>query len=80
LLVTIEENALTGGAGSAVSEYLHRLSHSAQVLNLGLPDRFQDHASHEEQLAEAGLDLTGILQSIARVTRKSALQVVKGSN
>jgi 1-deoxy-D-xylulose-5-phosphate synthase len=80
LLVTIEENALTGGAGSAVSEYLHRLSHSAQVLNLGLPDRFQDHASHKEQLAEAGLDLTGILQSIARVTRKSALQVVKGSN
>jgi 1-deoxy-D-xylulose-5-phosphate synthase len=80
LLVTIEENALAGGAGSAVNEYLHSLSHSTQVLNLGLPDRFQDHASHEEQLAEAGLDLAGILQSIAHVTGESALQVVKGSN
>jgi 1-deoxy-D-xylulose-5-phosphate synthase len=80
LLVTIEENALAGGAGSAVNEYLHHLPHSVQVLNLGLPDRFQDHASHEEQLAEAGLDLAGILQSITRVTRMGALQVVKGSN
>ncbi|MGD8908226.1 MAG: 1-deoxy-D-xylulose-5-phosphate synthase [Chromatiales bacterium] len=80
LLVTIEENALAGGAGSAVNEYLHRLSHTTQVLNLGIPDRFQDHASHEEQLAEAGLDLTGILQSIVRVTRENAFQVVKGSS
>jgi 1-deoxy-D-xylulose-5-phosphate synthase len=78
LLVTIEENALAGGGGSAVNEYLHHLSHSVQVLNLGLPDRFQDHASHEEQLAEAGLDLAGILQSIRRMTRQNALQVVKG--
>ncbi|MEJ2453826.1 MAG: 1-deoxy-D-xylulose-5-phosphate synthase [Candidatus Thiodiazotropha sp.] len=80
LLVTIEESALAGGAGSAVNEYLHQLSHPVQVLNLGLPDRFQDHASHEEQLTEAGLDLEGILKSIAHATRASALQVVKGSN
>jgi 1-deoxy-D-xylulose-5-phosphate synthase len=79
LLVTLEENTLTGGAGSAVNDYLRQLPHPIQVLNLGLPDRFQDHASHDEQLAEAGLDLPGILQSIARATRESALQVVKGS-
>ncbi|MEJ2465930.1 MAG: 1-deoxy-D-xylulose-5-phosphate synthase [Candidatus Thiodiazotropha sp.] len=79
LLVTIEENTLAGGAGSAVNEYLHHLSHPVQILNLGLPDRFQDHASHDQQLAEAGLDLPGILQSITQATRESALQVVKGS-
>jgi 1-deoxy-D-xylulose-5-phosphate synthase len=79
LLVTIEENALAGGAGSAVNDYLHHLSHPVQILNLGLPDRFQDHASHDQQLAEAGLDLPGILQSITQATRESALQVVKGS-
>ncbi len=79
LLVTIEENTLAGGAGSAVNEYLHHLSHTVQILNLGLPDRFQDHASHDQQLAEAGLDLPGILQSITQATRESALQVVKGS-
>ena len=80
LLETIEENALAGVAGSAVNEYLHQLSHSVQVLNLGLPDRFQHHASHEDQLAEAGLDPEGILQSITHATRASALQVVKGAN
>jgi 1-deoxy-D-xylulose-5-phosphate synthase len=79
LLVTIEENALAGGAGSAVNDYLHHLSHPVQILNLGLPDRFQDHASHDQQLAEAGLDLPGILQSITQATRESALQVIKGS-
>ncbi len=80
LLVTIEENAIAGGAGSAVSEYLHQHSLEVQVLNLGLPDRFQDHASHEEQLAEAGLDLTGMLQAISRYSQRGALQVVKGSS
>ena len=80
LLVTIEENALAGGAGSAVTEYLHQVSHEVQVLNLGLPDRFQDHASHQQQLAEAGLDLSGIVQAITRHRQRGALQVVKGSN
>ena len=76
LLVTIEENTLAGGAGSAVNEYLHQLSHDVPVLNLGLPDRFQDHASHEEQLAEAGLDLAGILNAISRYRQRGNLQVV----
>jgi 1-deoxy-D-xylulose-5-phosphate synthase len=80
LLVTLEENTLAGGAGSAVTEYLQQLSHEVQVLNLGLPDRFQDHASHEEQLAEAGLDRQGILQAISRHRQRGALQIVKGSS
>jgi 1-deoxy-D-xylulose-5-phosphate synthase len=80
LLVTLEENALAGGAGSAVTEYLQQLSHEVQVLNLGLPDSFQDHASHQQQLAEAGLDLPGILQAISHHGQRGALQVVKGSS
>jgi 1-deoxy-D-xylulose-5-phosphate synthase len=80
LLVTIEENVLAGGAGSAVNEFLSGLGHSVRILMLGLPDRFQDHASHEEQLTEAGLDLEGMLRSIKRATRENALQVVTGSS
>ncbi|MEJ2591333.1 MAG: 1-deoxy-D-xylulose-5-phosphate synthase, partial [Candidatus Thiodiazotropha sp.] len=80
LLVTIEENTVAGGAGSAVNECLAAAGHGVRVLNLGLPDRFQDHAGHEEQLQEAGLDLNGLLRSITRITRESALQVVKGSS
>ena len=80
LLVTVEENALAGGAGSAVCEYLQQLSHGVPVLNLGLPDRFQDHASHQQQLAEAGLDLDGMLQTISRHRQRGALQIVKQSS
>jgi 1-deoxy-D-xylulose-5-phosphate synthase len=76
LLVTIEENVVAGGAGSAVNEYLLREGHSVSVLNLGLPDDYQHHASQQEQLAEVGLDAEGILQSIHRATRAASLQIV----
>lgn len=64
LLVTMEDNAVAGGAGSAVNEFLaaHRLS--VPVINLGLPDRFLEHASREEVLADAGLDTSGIIEAI----------------
>ncbi|MCU7813421.1 MAG: 1-deoxy-D-xylulose-5-phosphate synthase, partial [Candidatus Thiodiazotropha sp. (ex Notomyrtea botanica)] len=80
LLVTIEENAVAGGAGSAVSEYLNTEGHGVRVLNLGLPDSYQHHASHDEQLSEAGLDLQGLIQSINRATREVALQLVDGAS
>ena len=80
LLVTIEENVVMGGAGSAVNEYLLREGHSVRVLNLGLPDDYQHHASQQEQLVEVGLDVEGILQSIHRATRAAALQVVEDAS
>ncbi len=58
-LVTIEENALAGGAGSAVNEVLARHERSA-VLNCGLPDRFIAHGSREDMLQEAGLTVAGV--------------------
>ncbi len=70
LLVTVEDNAIAGGAGSAVNECLARLNVQVPVLNLGLPDRFLDHGSREELLSEAGLDAAGILASVEAVVRK----------
>lgn len=55
LLVTLEENVVQGGAGSAVNEALHAAGIAANVLNLGLPDVFIEHATQAEQLEIAGL-------------------------
>jgi 1-deoxy-D-xylulose-5-phosphate synthase len=64
LLVTLEDNAIMGGAGSAVNEYLHEAGLAVEVLNLGLPDSYIDHAQREEQLAACGLDAHGIVEKI----------------
>jgi 1-deoxy-D-xylulose-5-phosphate synthase len=64
LLVTLEENVVQGGAGSAVNECLAGLDQPVRTLNLGLPDRFVDQASSQQQLAECGLDSSGIVRSI----------------
>jgi 1-deoxy-D-xylulose-5-phosphate synthase len=64
LLVTLEENVVQGGAGSAVNECLAGLDQPVRTLNLGLPDRFVDQASSQQQLAECGLDSGGIVRSI----------------
>jgi 1-deoxy-D-xylulose-5-phosphate synthase len=64
LLVTVEDNAIAGGAGSAVNEYLHAEGLYCDVLNLGIPDRYIDHAQREEQLVACGLDAAGIIRQI----------------
>ena len=64
LLVTLEENVVQGGAGSAVNECVNALQCSVRVLNLGLPDRFIEHASPEQQLQEAGLSTDQIVRSV----------------
>jgi len=66
LIVTLEENVVAGGAGSAVNEYLAIAQISTPCLNLGLPDRYIDQASQEQQLAACGLDVEGIVKSISR--------------
>lgn len=64
LLVTVEENALAGGAGSAVNELLARLGIQVLILNIGLSDDFIEHGTREECLELARLDTTGIQQQI----------------
>ena len=63
-LVTVEDNAIAGGAGSGVSELLAARGIDRAVLHLGLPDAFLEHASREELLAECGLDVAGIKSAI----------------
>ena len=70
LLVTVEENAVMGGAGSAVNEWLLAEGISLPVLNLGLPDVYVEHAKPSEMLAECGLDAGGIENATrARLSR-----------
>jgi len=64
LLVTLEENVVAGGAGSAVNELLAAEGVKAEVLNLGLPDAFVEHGKPAELLAECGLDAEGIEEAI----------------
>jgi 1-deoxy-D-xylulose-5-phosphate synthase len=64
LLVTLEENSIAGGAGSAVSEFLAEQAVVMPILQLGLPDQFIDHANHQQQLAMVGLDAQQILSRI----------------
>ncbi|MDC8446213.1 MAG: 1-deoxy-D-xylulose-5-phosphate synthase [Nitrosomonas sp.] len=64
LLVTVEENTIMGGAGSAVMESLGRQKINAGLLMLGLPDAYIDQGDHAELLTDCGLDKTGIIQSV----------------
>jgi 1-deoxy-D-xylulose-5-phosphate synthase len=64
LLVSVEENAVIGGAGSEVARCLERLGLATPLLRLGLPDRFIDHGDQAQLLADVGLDAKGIVASI----------------
>src|SRR5690554_4312771 len=64
LLVTVEENAIMGGAGSAVNEWLLAQGIQIPVLNLGLPDIYVEHDKPASMLAECGLDAAGIERAI----------------
>ncbi len=63
-LVTIEENVVAGGAGSAVAEALAAAGIVVSFLQLGLPDAFVDHGDPAKLLAECGLDARGIAASV----------------
>jgi 1-deoxy-D-xylulose-5-phosphate synthase len=63
-IVTIEENAVMGGAGSGVSEVLAAHGLQLPVLHLGIPDRFIEHGTRDTCLSAAGLDLAGLSASV----------------
>jgi len=64
VLVTIEENVISGGAGSAVNNFLQAQQILMPVLNIGLPDAYVEQGTREELLSECGLDTQSILQNI----------------
>ena len=67
VIVTVEENVIAGGAGSAINEFLQAQQILMPVLNIGLPDRFVEQGSREELLSLVGLDEKGILARIEAV-------------
>lgn len=64
LLVTVEENAVMGGAGAAVSECLARLNLQPKILHCGLPDRFLEHNTQENQRLESRLDAPSLVRRV----------------
>lgn len=64
LFVTLEENAVMGGAGSAVNDVVMAHDLSVKVINIGIPDHFIEHASPQEMLDSCGLDPDGILKQL----------------
>jgi 1-deoxy-D-xylulose-5-phosphate synthase len=63
-IITIEDGAMSGGAGSAVSEWAHENKLQQQIIICGIPDEFVNHASREEMLEMTGLDAKGILTKV----------------
>ena len=74
LLVTIEENSLMGGAGSAVNEFLLASNYRIPVLNLGLPDTFLEHGKVPQMLADVGLDAASISTAIKKKLKDCKIQ------
>ena len=79
LLVTIEENMIQGGAGSAVNECLATAKITLPTLNLGLPDHFIEHGQCAELLSEIGLDAEGIRLSILRAAPVKLARVLESA-
>ena len=81
-LVTVEEGAVSGGAGAAVLEWMQAQGLQLPVLNLGLPDRFIEHGDPARLMSQLGLDACGLLKSIQQrfpgaTTKTVPLKVVK---
>ena len=72
-LVTLEENAIAGGAGSAVLEFLRHSGNPVPVHIAGIPDRYIEHGSRDDNLAAAGLDLATLQAMIGRLWRPAQL-------
>ena len=63
-IITIEDGAITGGAGSAVSEWAQENKINVQIIICGIPDEFVDHSSREEMIEAVRLDKKGILARV----------------
>ena len=72
-IVTLEENVVAGGAGSAVLEFLQRINSGIPVLQIGVPDGFVEHGSREDNLVAAGLDVATIRLVIDRFWRRPGM-------
>jgi 1-deoxy-D-xylulose-5-phosphate synthase len=69
-IVTLEDNAIQGGAGSAVNEFLNSENIQTPITNLGIPDNYIEHATREQQLEEIQLTGKGIILKILKIEPK----------
>ena len=79
LLVTVEENTIRGGAGSAVNEYLAETGITLPLLNLGLPDEFVEQGQTADLLSDCGLNPEGIRHSIVRAAPVKLARVLESA-
>src|SRR6202171_664246 len=79
LLVTVEENVVAGGAGSAVAEALAGDGLSVRLLHLGLPDHFVEHGDSQQLLVDCGLDGEGIARAVRERLAQSGLRSGKAA-
>jgi len=75
LLVTVEENVISGGAGSGVSEFLRESSINTPIFHLGLPDTFVPHGKPQDLLKQCGLDADSILRKITERLSKPLIEI-----
>ena len=73
LIVTVEDNSVMGGAGSAVNEVLAEDNSSVKIINIGTPDIFFHHATREEQLEQSGISKKDILKKIKKCIENNNL-------
>ncbi|NQX88556.1 MAG: 1-deoxy-D-xylulose-5-phosphate synthase, partial [Halioglobus sp.] len=76
LLVTLEENAMAGGAGSGVNEFLASQGLTVATLNLGLPDEFVEHGTHDDQLGWTGLDSDSIVRQTTAAMQAYSIPIL----
>ena len=69
-IITLEDGTITGGLGSAVTEFMADHHYNATVKRLGIPDKFVEHGSQQQLYAECGYDENGITQSILRMLKE----------
>lgn len=79
LIITLEENAVMGGAGSAINDLLASMVDAPTIINLGLPDRFLGQGTREQLLAECGLDVASIINTIGQALSEINPQALPAS-
>ena len=72
LLLSIEENAIIGGAGSLVAQLLNQQDQPSRLIQMGLPDHFIEHGNHQDLLTGSGLSIQGIIDRVNRYLGKDA--------
>jgi 1-deoxy-D-xylulose-5-phosphate synthase len=68
-IITVEDGCIMGGMGSAVAEFMIDNSYSAEIIRLGIPDKFIEHGEQKELYAECGFDKDAIVDSVRNMLK-----------